>query len=125
MPDHGVHRVNQIQPRINQRAIQIKHQQLDFMRIELAVELDHRNGVQRETSEYLISWRPALALGKSAMRCSVCAAEFSVITGPQRLDQSANSDAFRDSEVVVVLKVEPKLCRQAEIFSQSYRGFGG
>src|SRR5437867_5293942 len=83
-----------------------------------------RNGVQRETSEYLISWRPALALGKSAMRCSVCAAEFSVITGPQRLDTSANSDAFRNSEVVVVLKVEPKLCRQAEILSQAYRGVG-
>src|SRR5580704_7590643 len=41
MPQHGVDRVHQIEPRVNQSAIQVKDQQLDRTRIELAVEFDH------------------------------------------------------------------------------------
>ena len=41
MPEHGVHRVNQVEPGIDQGAIEVEDQQLDRMGIELAVEFDH------------------------------------------------------------------------------------
>ena len=41
MPQHRVHGMNQVQPRIDQRAIKIKNQQADAMRIKVAQETNH------------------------------------------------------------------------------------
>ena len=41
MPQHRIHGVNQIQAGVNQRAVQIKHQQADAMRIKRAQETNH------------------------------------------------------------------------------------
>jgi hypothetical protein len=41
MAEHGIHGVNQIQTRVNEGAIQIKHQQAYAMWIEGALEANH------------------------------------------------------------------------------------
>ncbi len=41
MLEHGVHRVDEVKARIDQRAIKVEDQQLDLAGIELAVEFDH------------------------------------------------------------------------------------
>jgi hypothetical protein len=41
MAHRGIHGMNQIEPRVNQRAIQIKHQQAEAARIERAQEANH------------------------------------------------------------------------------------
>src|SRR5438876_7084579 len=41
MSEHGVDRVDQVQPRVNKGAVEIKDQQLDGVGIELPIELDH------------------------------------------------------------------------------------
>jgi hypothetical protein len=43
MPQRSVHGVNQIKAGINQRAIEIKHQQANLVRIEAAKEANHEN----------------------------------------------------------------------------------
>ena len=41
MPERGIDRVNQVKPRVNERAIEIENEQLDGARFELTVEADH------------------------------------------------------------------------------------
>ena len=38
---HGIYRVHEIKPGIDQSAVEVKDQQLDGLRVELPVELDH------------------------------------------------------------------------------------
>ena len=41
MSEHGIDGVDQVQPRIDEGAVEIKDKQLDCPSIELAMELDH------------------------------------------------------------------------------------
>ena len=41
-----------------------------------------------------------------------------------RLDPSANSSVFGNSQVIVVLKMQPELCGEAKILSQANGGIG-
>ena len=42
MPQHGIDRVHQVKPGVNQRAVQIKDQQPNLLGFEFAIELDHK-----------------------------------------------------------------------------------
>ena len=41
MSEHSIDGVNQVQPRVDQSAVEIKDKQLDSASVELAMELDH------------------------------------------------------------------------------------
>ena len=52
------------------------------------------------------------------------AAKFGVVGNRARLDAFADSAAFRDPQVVVILQIEPELRGQTEILSQPQGGVG-
>src|ERR1019366_7608571 len=52
------------------------------------------------------------------------AGKFGVIGNLPRFNPFAGSVDFCNSQVVVVLKIEPKLCRQTEILPQANGSFG-
>jgi hypothetical protein len=41
MSQHGIDGVNQVQPRIDKSAVEIKDQELDAVGVELAMKLNH------------------------------------------------------------------------------------
>jgi hypothetical protein len=43
MLEHRVHGVDEVEPGVDQSAVEIEDQQLDLVGIELAVEFDHRS----------------------------------------------------------------------------------
>src|SRR5450755_3065348 len=57
-------------------------------------------------------------------RASARASEFGFVNDLARLYLLAYSTALRDSKIVVVLKVKPKLCWQAEVLSEANGGVG-
>src|SRR5712672_694122 len=52
-------------------------------------------------------------------RCLARAGEFSLDPNPARLDLLADSTAFCNSQIIVILKIHPELRRQTEIFPQT------
>src|SRR5260370_6929286 len=53
-----------------------------------------------------------------------CTGKFGVVGNLPRSNPFADSAAFRNSQVVVVLKIEPELCSQTEILPQANASVG-
>src|ERR1039458_393438 len=59
-----------------------------------------------------------------AFRLGSSAGEMNTIANVAGLDPSSNSATFGNSQVEVVLKIQPELCRQTKILSQANGGIG-